>query len=255
MSLSSPRSQTLTLPSNASFREFPDNTNGNYKIRLEEPLSMNEGEWEAALMDAHYSNTWFNVDEGELTVEDETLTPFEYDKKIAIPKGRYNTVASVVDALRRHVSKNQRFSKKILVVYNINTNLVHVGTHPPTIKVSLSRDLREILGMPDRVVFGLPTESVRPPDVLRGMTALYVYVSFVAPRPVGDTRAPLLRTVPISGEPHANIHVPFATPQYVPVSYTSGRVVEVTIARDDGRTVDFKGGKTILNVNLRRVRQ
>lgn len=148
-----------------------------------------------------------------------------------------------------------RFTKRIFVVYNININLMYVGTHPSTIKVSLSRNLREILGMPNRAVCGFPTQSVRPPDVLRGMTALYVDVSLVVPRAMGYTRAPLLRTVPISGEPHPNIHVLFATPQYVPILYTSGRVVEVTITRDNGQTVNSKGGKTIFNLNLHRVRQ
>ena len=149
--------------------------------------------------------------------------------------------------------KNQP-NASTLIHFDVNINTCNIGTYPPDLKVTLSKDLQEILGFNDDEISGLPTASVRPPDILRGMTALYVYVDIVAPRIVGDTRVPLLRTVPIGDvKPHDNVFVPFSNPQFVPVTFTNTRVIKTRVCRDDGTVVDFKSGKTILNLELRRV--
>lgn len=68
-------------------------------------------------------------------------------------------------------------------------------------KFTLSEDLIEILGFPNRELERRPTKNVRAPDVFRSMMALYAYLTLVEPRLVRDMRELLFRTVPITGEP------------------------------------------------------
>lgn len=72
----------------------------------------------------------------------------------------------------------------------------------------------------------------RPPDIWRGMTSLYVYVSVrvATPHLVGDPRMPLLRIIPLKGASFTNAPVKFWNIHYVPMAYTDSREV-VSIVR------------------------
>ena len=58
----------ITLPSNASHIEFPDNVNGDYRIRLKHPLTLEPGEWEVGLTSIQYSRNWINVPRSSILI-------------------------------------------------------------------------------------------------------------------------------------------------------------------------------------------
>lgn len=63
----------LTLPSNSSMREFPDNKLCTYVTRLAKNVDL-DGRWEVGLVEIQYPNTWHNVKEGQAWVE---ATPYD----------------------------------------------------------------------------------------------------------------------------------------------------------------------------------
>src|SRR5215468_5018535 len=51
----------LTLPSNSSMAYYPNNTAANYITHLSSSIALHEGEWEVALVEAHYPNSFLTV--------------------------------------------------------------------------------------------------------------------------------------------------------------------------------------------------
>ena len=59
MASSSASSFYVTLPSNSSLREYPENTLSAFKVKLPSTVIL-EGEWEAGLVEIHYPHRWYN---------------------------------------------------------------------------------------------------------------------------------------------------------------------------------------------------
>ena len=71
---------------------------------------------------------------------------------------------------------------------------------------------------------------------------IYVYTDVVESRIVGDSLAPLLRSLPVGGSRGATVHYRFTNIHYVPLLYAHFNSIEIN--RDDtGRFVPFEYGK------------
>ena len=57
----------LTLPSNASLNEFPNNKTTSYRVKLQQSIDL-EGVWEVGLYSISYPNTWYTLQNGVDTV-------------------------------------------------------------------------------------------------------------------------------------------------------------------------------------------
>ena len=53
----------LTLPSNASLNEFPNNKTTSYRVKLPQSIDL-EGVWEVGLYSISYPNTWYTLQKG-----------------------------------------------------------------------------------------------------------------------------------------------------------------------------------------------
>ena len=187
------------------------------------------------------------------------LSPLK-DKKpvrnIAITHGRYVSVFEVVGALRSAIY-TANLHRAIRILYDTRLNKVTVFVSSDARgKFWFTPDLCQILGLKEGRIIGASEryESESVPDIERGMTSLYVYSNVVDSRFVGNSYVPLLRTVPIRSSRFVNEHVEFANIQYLPVAYTDSEVIEIRVCRDNGRTVYFNGGKVIVNLHFRQVR-
>ena len=137
---------------------------------------------------------------------------------------------------------------------------------------SQTRDIPEILGFPPITtklkLYGLvhkrkegeqykltfvedEARSTRPPHVFRS-PALYVYSDIVEDEQVGDTRAPLLRTVHIDGTVGQTVNKEFERPYYKPVRKQYINSILVEIKDDTGRDIEFTSGKVICVLHFRR---
>lgn len=123
--------------------------------------------------------------------------------------------------------------------------------------VKLSQHLAYMIGFTNRSMTNDdgPEVSIYPVDMLGGMDTLYVYCSLVENQIVGDTMAPLLRTVHVEGQNHgASVEKIFQTPHYIPVLNKDVDTIEINVKTDTGHFVPFEYGKTVVKLHFRKKR-
>ena len=91
-----------------------------------------------------------------------------------------------------------------------------------------------------------------PVDIHEGFYTLYVYTDIVSTQYVGDTLAPLLRTVEID---HTNIGgmvcKTFNSPHYVAVKLRDIETLRIDLRLDSGKLLTFESGQVIFKVHFR----
>ena len=81
--------------------------------------------------------------------------------------------------------------------------------------------------------------------------SLFVYCDLLERVIVGDTKAPLLRSLSVSGK-HGNIvREIYDKPMYVPVQKKHFESVEIDIRSDSGEPVSFVNGKSSVTLHFR----
>ena len=261
----------VNLPSNASASVYPLNTNGNYRVRLDRPIKIDGDKWSVGICAISYTRSWYNVERGVISWSHnqwESLdafangeTPVRRYQSVAMNKGAYSSVDDVIsafyDATYPTLLRGSVFLKR-----DRSANRIHYGVHPDSkhyeFRVHLSDDLSQILGFDEGDTLDSPRVSSRAPDINRGMTALYVYSNVVDNRHVGDAYVPLLRAVPVESaedaRTYAIAHTEFKNVEYHKAANFHGRDVEILIARDNGKRVDFATGTVDVTLHFRRDR-
>jgi hypothetical protein len=133
-------------------------------------------------------------------------------------------------------------------------------THPEYIeRFIMTPHLSYVLGFEAEPVF-LTSEgryltkivAKYPVDLRAGSYAMYIYCSLVANQVIGDTLAPLLRTVTVEGKHEDVICKVYNTPHYVPLAQREFDSVELLINDDQNKPVKFQFGKIIVKLHFRR---
>jgi hypothetical protein len=88
-------------------------------------------------------------------------------------------------------------------------------------------------------------------DVNRGFSAAYVYCNVLEHTPVGDTKAPLLRIVSVSGKRGDIVRTTYEKPVYVPLQQKSFDSIEIDIRDDTGHPIPFEYGKVVVTLHFR----
>lgn len=246
----------LVLPANTN--GFPENKNNSYKVRLAERLKLDGTQWECALVDCFYSNNWYNITSGFITVY-QTSNSGRYTT-FRIPNGRYNTIESVIHKIKSSL-RRQGYYKYFEIEYLDVQDRIRIAFRDEDHTIEFGEELAGVLGFTDQASYTRPCEetsfvlSNRAPDIHKGFTSLYVYCSLVQNRLVGDSSVRLLRVLPVrQNRKQPDVYEEVNQKHYVPVTTTDNDVVEINISRDDGTPVAFTGGKVIVTVHLRRVK-
>ena len=267
---------TLVLLSNASHKDFPGNTNSSFKVRLPRELRIEPNAYKVGLIDAHYSKNWSNQGGQTITVvkyEARRQLPIVQTDRVTItlPRGRYYTIAEMVNAFNKQIEKtkikNQKINENVYFNYNEQTNRLQLWVK----SVSSVEELMETMwflripGGTSRLL-GIPAGRyskrhdqdpillVGYPDkrVLQDLySSLYVYCDLVEEYPVGDTLSPLLRILPRREDKVTEVYEEPRNIQWLSAAARASDTVEVNIRRDDGRLISFTGGKVILTVQLK----
>lgn len=245
-------SEFVTLPSDASFSDFPKNTNSNFTVRLARYVDFTEGQWEVALKDISFLNNWPNVVEGIISITKAELNGRFRRFDIKIGNGRYEDIDEVIQ--RTHdVLKPFNLHPTIEFEYDKISNKSMLYVRDSSVQVSFSQDFANILGLDPKITYNVGKHgNITSPDINYGFTSLYVYSSIVSNRLVGDANVRLLRVVPVSGKKFSRVYTEFSQAHYVEVDKISTDVIETLITSDDGEKVPFDGGKVILTVHFRK---
>ena len=91
-------------------------------------------------------------------------------------------------------------------------------------------------------------------DMDQGFDTIYVYTDVVESRIVGDSLAPLLRSLPVGGSHGATVYDRLTNILYVPLLYAHFKSIEINIRDDTGRFVSFEYGRVTVTLHFRRRR-
>jgi hypothetical protein len=252
----------LTLPSNASFSHYPDNTLANFTVMLDPPLDL-QGQYEVGLCEISYPRSWLNInsDQYYLTMEDHNLLE-TYD--IYLPPGHYDSIEHVVSLINQRIPKQYKPTGPPPIlnvnktewkdVFSYKTQISKVSLSLSQTKgVHMSDKLRDVLGFTrNHYIGGHFSYGERVANVNHGLECMYVYLDLIEDRVVGDTRAPLLRMVPLSRFRSATVFHTFLDVHYVPIKYNSFDRLTVNIRNGAGDLIPFDRGEVILTLRVRR---
>ena len=237
----------MTLPSDSSQQYFPENTISHFTTQLPVPVELN-GQWEVGLSEMIYPHTWYNINQSNNSFGfdlDENVGTRELETR-RIPVGCYESVTDIIKAMTL-----ERFKNKIALSYSHVTKKVKVKTKNGASLIFDDNGLTRVLGFKPQVVEGEWT-SPYVADLNSMFSLLYVYTDIVAPQIVGDTQAPLLRVVSVTGKDGEMVNVQYDRPHYVPIVRNSFNTIEVEIRLNSGDFVPFERGKLILVLHFRR---
>jgi len=275
----------LTLPSNSSMDYYPQNTTANYITHLASTVDLTNGEWEIALVEAHYPCTFETVSENDAQIFVYTSHPIAdkeasaasrkrrsadaaaflttfvgpKDKVVSVETmqlapGNYKTIFELISALNKLPFMNDYAMFK----YEARSDKVEIATDETVMQIVLSPGLAIMLGFdPTETDLKTNNRSVRPVDILATVPAhMYVYCDLVEPQMVGDTLAPLLKivnmdTIAYKYGAHKQVH--FNDPHYLPLVKGAFESVEVDLRDIKGDRLRFQFGASCMKLHLRRV--
>ena len=236
----------LTLPSNASLNEFPNNKTTSYRVKLPQSIDL-EGVWEVGLYSISYPNTWYTLQKGvdtHLFYGDRT----GLFQQAIMDYGYYQSMPELIKAANKALSRN--VSDNIKLTYNALTGKVTVQIKNG-FQFAAMKPLSIILGFGGKdVMLKKTTESPYVAD-LTAVSTIYVYCDIVQPQIVGDTSAQLLKSIPAEGTFGDIITKTFTNIQYVPIQRKLFEDVEILLRSDTGDPVPFERGKVVTTLHFR----
>ena len=263
----------MTLPSNASMEMHPDNTLTHYVTHLPQRIDLT-GEWECGLAEVQYPHTWYNVTENDAwlflnpvdaphTYRRTQLSCGYYDDPLTlmyhVNKGLYTLRTSTTQAQMSYSSVTQKMTLHMtaITLFTIPhpTTASMLGFRKPVASDSATASSSTTMdSRPSDSSYPFHFEAEDVVNLTQGFDTLYVYTNIVESRIVGDTLAPLLRPLPISGRNGDRVSARFTNVHYVPLLYSHFDSIEVDIRDDMGRRVPFEYGRVTVTLHFRRRR-
>ena len=252
----------LALPSDSSFRYFPENKTSSYTTKLPKEVVVYD-DYEIGLSTIHFPLTYFNVKKDEFKIYKITdgLDPFLEDNYVeiySIPEGRYPP-DTMVEEMFKGIDK----SFIDVSVSKINRRVtMKIGNEWD---IAITYKLLNFLGgkfrpkPQDRVAFdkGKTYAGLNVIQYQRACHNLYIYCDLVEPRPVGDTQVSLLSVVPnpTGGSFGDTVVQRFENIRYFPLGKRRFDSVKIDVMSDIGERIPFEDGKIFIELHLRKVKK
>lgn len=222
----------ITLPSNASSDDFPENTLADFSVTLPTPLSLNgvgggATDWEVALCEMIFPCAVYNVSKQDTASywtyrvrgnsSDAPFTPWFH---VNIVPGYYCTPNAVITSLNNslppHAAQTLAFGYWEAEHKCYIQNLTQESDKPVPVDVWFPARLALVLGflpghinsLPSGIAYPYKENQIKlvegknlmapkPMDMSGGISLMYVYSNVCAPQIVGDVAVPLLRIIPL----------------------------------------------------------
>ena len=224
----------MTLPSNASMKMHPDNTLTHYVTNLPQRIDLT-GEWECGLAEFQYPHTWYNVTENDVWLFLNPVDAPDTYRRTKLSCGYYDDPLTLMYHVRlyslRTVNTQAQMSyssvtQKMMLHMTANTlfTIPHhttasmLGFRRPVASDSVTSSSSIVIGSrPSDSSYPFHVEADDVVNLTQGFDTLYVYTDIVESRIVGDTLAPLLRALSISGRHGDRVSARFTNVHYVPL--------------------------------------
>ena len=269
----------LTLISDASRDEFPDNNPAKFTTRLFNPLEFS-GPYEIALTEISLPMKWTHTiftSDTYFWVKIKTRRNQEEGKwySAKLPRRTFKTGSELAKLLNRLYVKLTKRNKAYHSLaggediqyfdYDEASGLMSMTVWHP---IQVSRELGHVLGLEgDGEWISIQhntwprREDVEPvrtfTDLQRGIHHVFVYTDIVEYVPVADIIAPLLRIVPIDAKQEKKpgpFTYTITHPHYVPISRQFIETVQMDLRSNRGLGIPFVSGKSYCKLHIRKRR-
>ena len=228
----------VTLPSNSSMQYYPENTVTKYKTHLAQPISL-EGDWEVGLSEIEYHRTWYNVEEKDSKIRFEHIKDGRVvSEKIHIPLGYYTNIEEFTDRINTSFIvfgvKNGIPQMPQLRLDKLTRKInIHISNG---MRIIFSPGIGNILGYNEKEdnVFGHTKSVITLHNTYNtevNSQSLFVYCDILEHVIVGDTKAPLLHSISVSGKHEDIVREIYDKPMYVPIQKKHFESIEIDIVR------------------------
>ena len=265
----------MTLPSNASMKMHPDNTLSHYVTELPHRVDL-IGEWECGLTEMQYSHTWYNVTENDVWLILEEVDVPDVTRRARLSCGYYDDPLTLLYHVNIGLYSLRTEKTRAQMSYSSVTQKMTLHmTENTSFTIPYHSSITSMLGFHKKVITGTETtatsasslefdsrtsdssypfhiEATDVVDMKQGFNTLYVYTDVVESRIVGNTLAPLLRSIPISGRHGDRVSERFTNVHYTPLLRSNFHSIEVDIRDDMGRRVPFEYGRVTVTLHFRR---
>jgi len=245
-------------------RYYPENTVTRYTTRLENTVSLS-GDWEVGLVEIQYQHTWYNLE----LMDGRVLYYHSFEKNgqqrlvqdmIQLTPGYYDSVMDIITVINRQMKES---ADNLLIEpfaefkYLAKTNRIKatLGRHT---SVTFTPPMRHMLGISNTrhplrnaTESTIQWQSTKACDINRGFASMYVYCDVLEHVTIGDTKAPLLRIVQVSGNSGDRVQAIYDKPIYVPLQKKNFDSIEIDIRNDNGKPIPFEYGKVIVTLHFR----
>ena len=191
---------------------------------------------------------------------------------VGVPSGYYHSLPDLVDTLKTTITKAFR---KPVSTWSSNGvdryvdeslwpklrytphNQKVILTIQPQMTIKFSDQLSRILAIEEHQFseVEMNIKSSHVCDIEGGLHALYVYCDVLECVSVGDTVAPLLRIIEVTGQKGEMVHIQYDQPRYVPLQKKEFDSIEIDIRNDLGENISFERGKLIVTLHFRKVKE
>lgn len=89
-------------------------------------------------------------------------------------------------------------------------------------------------------------------DLNSGLYSIFIYTNIIEPVLIGDSYAPLLRTVFIEGNYGDLIQKIFTHPHYITINTENLKMIEISLRNDQGEFIPFEYGKVMIKLHFRK---
>lgn len=241
----------LTLPSNSSMIDFPDNTLTHFKVKLPHTIHL-EGEYECGLVDIHYPRSWYNL----LCTEEHpcrSIVKYKQEGEIYkknITAGYYGTIGELVRAVTPQANRMPYAEAcRMEVMGRVEKIKFDVMDG---FEIILDGPITRMLGFDSNheVIYG---EKAAPLSyIVDPISQLFVYSDILSHEIIGDTRAPLLRVVNVGDSHGTNAFASYDNPHYKRVQTKVFDTIEILITDSNGKPIPFIRGNVILTLQLKK---
>ena len=236
----------VTLPSNSSKTDFPDNTLTHFRTTLKNPLRLN-GNYEVALAQILFPKNWKYRPDGRILVE----TPDGVIEVIV----EFNVWESLNHLLTQLTTKMLLYGISAEFKYDQNTSKIFISV-PPEISLLLTDGINNIFGFND-IKLDSADKNIFFSDVpinfnLNNINSVYVYSDICEFQLVGDTEAPLLQVVSTNNSIENYVEKIFDSPHYIPLARNNLETIEIDIRCDLGKPIQFQSGKVVVKLHFRK---
>jgi len=252
----------ITLPSNTE----ANNTASNFTVKLAQRLRL-DGDWEVALVEIIYPNSWFTMDNQENFIKIQTFTGI-YTMSLNV--GYYETIYEFIKMLNKILKKKKQKIVELDVEfeYDESEHKVKLCLNSNNIRgIYVSQKVADLLGFYEPILYHIEAQNDEfsvisdanicrngdfTPDFSSDFSMFYVYCSIVGNQIVGNTMAPLLRIVDVQGKHRDVINKTYVSPHYVSILTKDISAIEINIKNDMNEFLVFHFGKVVIKLHFRK---